>query len=297
LSWATVDKEKIDKLKGSVKQAMADHTKEMFRLKFSSEQMKPEKDDEDSLIPVAITKANDPGVEYADGIKAGKEYDSDSIIGTMITARGVELTNSSVIDNYKFLDSNQKASFKKLNYDLFDKEGKYIGADKSKVKVYALNTPPVLTSKELQDIAISSSSDKKWKSITGFVLVKNLSGEKRDGLLTREGVASTYNIRVKGNVSSSVTTTKEQAGVVEQGKEYEIDVTSTEKTEKITPDVSNPLNDSNLFSLWEQYANKNSQIRDAFTMVKTKKESNGEDMSDPMVFRSAIGETLEMLQK
>jgi hypothetical protein len=300
LSWSTVDKEKIDELKVSVKQAMADHTKEMFRLKFSSEQMKPEKDDKDSLIPIAITKANDPGIEYADGIKAGKEYDSDSILGTILTASGKELTNSAVIKNVEGLDDKQEARFKKINYDLYDESGNYIGNEKSKVKIYALNTPSVLTSKELQDISISSSSDKKWKSISGFVLVKNLGAGDRSGTLKPKGVVSPYNIRIKGNVSSSVTTTKEQAGVGakdKEGKDYKMDVSSTEKTEKVTPDVSNPLNDSDLFSLWRYYASKNSQIRDAFTMVKTKKESNGEDMSDPNVFRNAIGETLEMLQK
>ena len=297
LSWSTVDKEKVDKLKGSVKQAMADHTKEMFRLKFSSEQMKPDKDDEDSLMPVAITKANDPGVEYADGIKAGKEYDSDSILGTMITARGKELTNSAIEENVDALDGNQQARLKKLNYDLYDKDGTYIGNDKSKVKVYALNTPTVFSAKELQDIAISSSSDKQWKSVNGFVLVKNLQAGSASGLLTREGVSSPYNIRIKGNVSSSITTTKEQAGVDAQGKDYKPSVTETEKTEKLTPDVSNPLQDDSLFPLWQQYINKNTQIRDAFNMIKNKKESDGEDMNDPSVFRNAIGETLEMLQK
>lgn len=296
LSWSTVDKEKIDKLKGSVKQAMADHTKEMFRLKFSSEQMKPEKADE-SLFPVAITKANDPGIEYADGIKAGKEYDSDSILGTMITASGKELTSSSLKANVDALDGDQQARLKKLNYDLYDKNGIYVGDDKSKVKVYALNTPTVFSSKELQDIAISSSSDKQWKSINGFVLVKNLQAGNTSGLLTREGVSSPYNIRIKGNVSSSITTTKETAGVSAQGKDFKPSVTETEKTEKLTPDVSNPLQDDSLFPLWQQYINKNTQIRDAFNMIKNKKESDGEDMNDPSVFRNAIGETLEMLQK
>ena len=299
LSWSTIDKKKIDEMRGAVKQAMAEHTKDLFRLKFSSEQIKPEKE-EDSLMAIPITKANDPGVDYADGIKVGNEYDSDSILGTMLTARGVELTNSAVKDNVKSLDGNQRSAFKKLNYDLYDKDGMYIGDDKSKVQIYALNTPPLLNSKELEDISISSSSDKKWKSISGFVLVKNLAAVDSNGVLKEEGVVSPYNIRIKGNVSSSVTTTKEQAGVgVEdkEGKEYKMDVSSTEKTEKLNPDVSNPLNDSSLFSLWRDYASKNPQIRDAFTMVKTKKESNGEDMSDPLVFRNAIGETLEMLQK
>ena len=218
----------------------------------------------------------------------------------MLTARGVELTNSAVKDNVKSLDGNQQSAFKKLNYDLYDKDGMYIGDDKSKVQIYALNTPPLLNSKELEDISISSSSDKKWKSISGFVLVKNLAAVNRNGVLKEEGVVSPYNIRIKGNVSSSVTTTKEQAGVGakdKEGKDYKMDVSSTEKTEKLNPDVSNPLNDSSLFSLWRDYASKNPQIRNAFTMVKTKKESNGEDMSDPLVFRNAIGETLEMLQK
>lgn len=294
--WLSYRPEDINELKEKVIDAMEGYTIEKYDLMFGIKALQPKADDE-SITPVAITKAADPGIQYADGLKPGAEYDSNSILGTMITARGVKLTNSSVVDNYESLDSDQQASFKKLNYDLFDKSGSYIGNDKTKVKVYALNTPTVFSAKELQDIAISSSSDRQWKSINGFVLVKNLKAEDTSGLLTREGFSSPYNIRIKGNVSSSVTTTKEQAGVVEQGKEYKIDVTNTEKTEKITPDVSNPLEDDSLFPLWQQYINKNAQIRDAFNMVKNKKESDGENMNDPSVFRNAIGETLEMLQK
>jgi len=294
--WLSYRPEDINELKEKVIDAMEGYTIEKYDLMFGSKALQPKADDE-SITPVAITKATDPGIQYADGLKPGAEYDSNSILGTMMTARGVKLTNSSVVENYESLDSDQQASFKKLNYDLFDKGGNYIGTDKSKVKVYALNTPTVFSAKELQDIAISSSSDRQWKSINGFVLVKNLKAGDTSGLLTREGFSSPYNIRIKGNVSSSVTTTKEQAGVVEKGKEYEIDVTNTEKTEKITPDVSNPLEDDSLFPLWQQYINKNTQIRDAFNMIKNKKESDGEDMNDPSVFRNAIGETLEMLQK
>ena len=294
--WLSYRPEDINELKEKVIDAMEGYTIEKYDLMFGIKALQPKADDE-SITPVAITKAADPGIQYADGLKPGAEYDSNSILGTMMTARGVKLTNSSVVDNYKFLDSDQKASFKKLNYDLYDKGGNYIGNDKTKVKVYALNTPTVFSAKELQDIAISSSSDRQWKSINGFVLVKNLKAGDTSGLLTREGFSSPYNIRIKGNVSSSVTTTKEEAGVIEQGKEYTIDVTSTEKTEKITPDVSNPLEDDSLFPLWQQYINKNAQIRDAFNMVKNKKESDGENMNDPSVFRNAIGETLEMLQK
>jgi hypothetical protein len=294
--WLSYRPEDINELKEKVIDAMEGYTIEKYDLMFGSKALQPKADDE-SITPVAITKATDPGIEYADGLKPGAEYDSNSILGTMITARGKELTNSAMEKNVGALDSNQQASFKKLNYDLYDKGGSYIGNDKTKVKVYALNTPTVFSAKELQDIAISSSSDKQWKSINGFVLVKNLKAEDTSGLLTREGFSSPYNIRIKGNVSSSITTTKEQAGVDAQGKDYKPSVTETEKTEKLTPDVSNPLQDDSLFPLWQQYINKNTQIRDAFNMVKNKKESDGENMNDPSVFRNAIGETLEMLQK
>lgn len=294
--WLSYKPEDINELKEKVIGAMEGYTIEKYDLMFGSKALQPKADDE-SITPVAITKATDPGIQYADGLKPGAEYDSNSILGTMMTARGVKLTDSSVVKNYESLDSDQQASFKKLNYDLFDKGGSYIGNDKTKVKVYALNTPTVFSAKELQDIAISSSSDKQWKSINGFVLVKNLKAGDTSGLLTREGFSSPYNIRIKGNVSSSVTTTKEQAGVDAQGADYKPSVTETEKTEKLTPDVSNPLQDDSLFPLWQQYINKNTQIRDAFNMIKNKKESDGEDMNDPSVFRNAIGETLEMLQK
>ena len=294
--WLSYSPEDINELKEKVIDAMEGYTIEKYDLMFGSKALQPKADDE-SITPVAITKATDPGIEYADGLKPGAEYDSNSILGTMITARGKELTNSAIEKNVGALDSNQQDSFKKLNYDLYDKGGSYIGNDKTKVKVYALNTPTVFSAKELQDIAISSSSDKQWKSINGFVLVKNLKAEDTSGLLTREGFSSPYNIRIKGNVSSSITTTKEQAGVDAQGKDYKPSVTETEKTEKLTPDVSNPLQDDSLFPLWQQYINKNTQIRDAFNMVKNKKESDGENMNDPSVFRNAIGETLEMLQK
>lgn len=294
--WLSYRPEDINELKEKVIDAMEGYTIDKYDLMFGRKALQPKADDE-SVIPVAITKATDPGIEYADGLKPGAEYDSNSILGTMITARGKDLTSSTIEKNIEALDSNQQARFKKLSYDLYDKGGSYIGNDKTKVKVSALNTPTVFNAKELQDIAISSSSDKQWKSINGFVLVKNLKAGDTSGLFTREGLSSPYNIRIKGNVSSSVTTTKEEAGVAAQGKDFKPSVTETEKTEKLTPDVSNPLQDDSLFPLWQQYVNKNTQIRDAFNMIKNKKESDGEDMNDPSVFRNAIGETLEMLQK
>lgn len=294
--WLSYRPEDINELKEKVIDAMEGYTIEKYDLMFGSKALQPKADDE-SITPVAITKATDPGIEYADGLKPGAEYDSNSILGTMITARGKELTNSAIEKNVENLDGNQQARLKKLSYDLYDKGGNYIGNDKTKVKVYALNTPTVFSAKEIQDIAISSSSDKQWKSINGFVLVKNLKAGDTSGLLTREGFSSPYNIRIKGNVSSSLTTTTEKAGVDAQGKDYKPSVTETEKMEKLTPDVSNPLEDDSLFPLWQQYVNKNTQIRDAFNMIKNKKESDGEDMNDPSVFRNAIGETLEMLQK
>jgi hypothetical protein len=284
LSWSTVDKDKIDKLKGSVKQAMADHTKEMFRLKFSSEQMKPEKA-EDTLIVSPIT--TDATLEQADIAKTFFEAQEGE--GAF---KSIENTTNPFADpNITEAVTNAFAEF---NPDLVEKDeesGKFKMIDPNTLDIKAVNVPLPFSAKEIMNIGVSSSSDKQWDNIDGFVLVKS----KIDDVDDEEGeiIPSNYSIRIRGSVISDKGKAKESAQTAKQGQGVSVQAEVVEQSFSRIDDVSAPIGDQELGRVWSVYISKNKELSKAYQLMLNRAKTENLDLSDPSVSRRIIGQTIE----
>jgi hypothetical protein len=283
LSWATVDKEKIDKLKGSVKQAMADHTKEMFRLKFSSEQMKPEKA-EDTLIVSPIT--TDVTVGQADIAKTFFE-----------AQEGEEGFKSVENKTNPFADPNITEevtnAFAEFNPDLVEKDeasGKFKMIDPNSLDIKAVNVPLPFSAKEIMNIGVSSSSDKQWDNIDGFVLVKSKVNDVDD---EGETIPSNYSIRLRGSVISDKGKAKESAQTTKEGQGIAVQAEVVEQSFSRIDDVSAPIGDQELGRVWNLYIGKNEELSRAYQLMLNRAKTENLDLSDPSVSRRIIGQTIE----
>lgn len=283
LSWATVDKEKIDKLKGSVKQAMADHTKEMFRLKFSSEQMKPEKA-EDTLITSPIT--TDVTVEQADIVKTffeAQEGDEFKTVENTTNPFADENTNKEVTKAF--------AEFNPDLVEIDEKSKKLRMIDPNSLDIKAVNVPLPFSAKEIMNIGVSSSSDKQWDNIDGFVLVKSKFNDvdEDDG----EIIPSNYSIRLRGSVISDKGKAKESAQTTKEGQGIAVQAEVVEQSFSRIDDVSAPIGDQELGRVWNLYISKNEELSRAYQLMLNRAKTENLDLSDPGVSRRIIGQTIE----
>lgn len=288
VKWSTLRKEDIDKLRDQVSNAMVDYTMDKYDLQMGTRAFKPEKEDEQDLFQVGAMEVGDPGIEYADGIKSGKDYDEDTLLGTMMTAQGVDLTNEVVEANVESI-SDLKA-FKQKNYDLYDSKGAYLGGNPDRpLKIHAISTPSEFSSKDIDNMGVPSQSEKQWSSINGIVIVKGrVSARKDDG-----SIPSPYNFRLQGSVKRVSAQETAKTDVPKKGATTSVTVTSKETAVKLSQDVSLPIPDTKLPVVWNSFLAKNKDISEAYKKVVARAKADGENLTDPVVFRDLIGETLE----
>ena len=297
LSWTTIDKKKMDEIKGSVKIAMAEHTREMFDLKFGSRTQKLDKPEE-TLLPTAVQGAT---VEPADINKTffqaqeGKLYKAITNYGNPF-AEGtseevknkyaefnpdlVELVTVKDADGWDSVEKNRDKPKKRLQL-----------IPKDKLNINAINVPVAFDSKEIMGLGISSSSDKQWDNIDGFVVIKR----KRARVIDKVEEPNEYSIRLRGSVLDYEGKLKEASKTAKTGQGTEFSAQVQEQSFKRTDDISAPIKDSELGRVWSIYIEKNKELSAAYQKIlrRAQAENPSIRLNDPKVSRELIGQTIE----
>lgn len=270
-SWGTLDREKITELRGKVIDGMSKYTEEMLDFKFGSRVNKPEKE-ETKLIQTPVT------VEPT--------FEREGIIQTFFAAQAKDNINNLQDPS---LDPDDIKEFKKKNSDLYDDKG-LIPAENLDIK--AVNVPIPFSAKEIMNIGISSSSDKQWDNIDGFVLVKSKKTTiENDGSETYS--YGPYNIRLRGSVISDKGQMQEKAQTPKVGESTMVEAKVQEQRFERADDISSPIADKELTRVWNVYLGKNQQIAKAYETILQRARQENLNLSDPAVSRQLIGQTIE----
>lgn len=232
--------------------------------------------------PVQITK---------NPVNQDAAYNTEALFDIMSNAGGSEYIlsipeNASEEEVAKAkLEKISDVNVMKLNPDLY-----YYNKD---LKTKALNTNASITAVSMpikadqtaiRAAGVSSSSKNQWTNITGFVVIRNKDDR---GYNVLENGKPRFSIRVQGSVSSKKTTTKtskKDSNYLEQIQ-----------TEELNTDVSLPMSDPQLLSVWNVAVNGNKQLKEAYQTILTKNKQNDSTFSesDPDDFKQAVAETIE----
>ena len=247
----------------------------------SQEQVDPRtaSSDIDKFItaPVQITK---------NPVNQDAAYNTEALLNIMANAGGTEYNISipegaskEEIEKIKKAQKELDVNVMKLNPDLYHK-----GALNTNASITAISMPIKADQTAIRASGVSSSSKNQWTNITGFVVIRNKDDRGYDVI---ENKKPRFSIRLQGSVSSKKTTTKTS----DVDKKYSEQV----QTEELNTDVSLPMSDPQLLSVWNVAVNGNKQLKEAYQTILTKSKQNDSTFSesDPDDFKKAVAETIE----